>query len=183
MKSGLALALLLSLALVATRVPAWGAEPDPYKLLLYDLLDLDQQGLFEPQNHSPLAEVHARANLYVALRAKARTDTTDDRRYLKSFLLMGWIARVRNNFAVVEAFNTDFIQLFEAKPDETLKVMFAQDFLLIEMCTYLAKYFFFEKNDPQGHQAFENRHRAQMNAVLGHERTERCRDAFSQVKR
>ena len=80
---------------------------------------------------------------------------------------MGWIAREKSNFAVVEAFNTDFMELFEAKPDETLKVMFAQDFLLIEMCTYLAKYFFFEKNDPQGYQAFEDRHRAQMNAVLG----------------
>ena len=182
MKRGPVLALLCSLAFVAARVPAWGAEPDPYKLLLYDLLDLDQQGLFEPQNYSPLAEVHARADLYVALRAKARTDTTGDRRYLKSFLLMGWIARERSNFAVVEAFNTDFMELFEAKPDETLKVMFAQDFLLIDMCTYLAKYFFFEKNDPQGHQAFEDRHRAHMNAVLGHEKAKRCRDAFARVK-
>jgi hypothetical protein len=182
MKPGPVLALLLSLTFVAARVPAWGAEPDPDKLLLYDLLDLDQQGLFEPQNYSPLAEVHARADLYIALRAKARTDTTDDRRYLKSFLLMGWIARVKSNFAVVEGFNTDFMELFESKPNETLKVMFAQDFLLIEMCSYLGKYFFFEKNDPQGHQAFENRHRAQMNAVLGHEKAKRCLDALSRFK-
>ena len=119
MKPGPVLALLCSLAFVAARVPAWGAEPDPYKLLLYDLLDLDQQGLFEPQNYSPLAEVHARADLYVALRAKARTDTTDDQRYLKSFLLMGWIAREEAILPMVEAFNTDFMELFEAKPDET----------------------------------------------------------------
>ena len=176
------LALLLFLAVVATRVPAWAAEPDPYKLLLYDLLDLDQQDLFETQQHSPLAELHARADLYVALHTKARTDTTDDRRYLKSFLLLGWIARVKGNFAVVEAFNTDFKELFEARPDETLKVMSNQDFLLTEMCTYLAKYFFFEKKDPQGHHAFEARHRAQINAVLGHEKAKRCLDAYSRVK-
>jgi len=182
MKPGPVLALLLSLAFVAATVPAWGAEPDPDRLLLYDLLDLDQQGLFEPKNYSPLAEVHARADLYVALRAKAQTDTTGDRRYLKSFLLMGWIARVKSNFAVVEAFNTDFMELFEAKPNETLKVMSAQDFLLIDMCTYLAKYFFFEKNDPQGHQAFENRNRAQINAALGDEKAKRCLDAFSRSK-
>lgn len=174
--------LLLSLAIVAARVPAWAGEPDPYKLLLYDLLDLDQQELFELQQHSPLAEVHARAELYAALRTKARTDTTDDQRYLKSFLLIGWIARVRSNFATAEAFNTDFMELFEAKPNETLKVMSAQDFLLTEMCTYLARYFFFEKTDPQGHQAFANKYRAQMNAVLGQEKANRCLDAFSRVK-
>lgn len=182
MKAAPLVALLLSLTIVAARAPAWAAEPDPYKLLLYDLLDLDQQELFGPQQHNPLAEVHARDDLYVALRAKAQTDTTGDQRHLKTFLLIGWIARVKGNFAVVEAFNADFMELFEAKPNETLKVMSAQDFLLIEMCTYLAKYFFFEKNDPQGHQAFENRHRAQMNAVLGAEKAQRCLDAFSRVK-
>jgi hypothetical protein len=182
MKAGPGLTLLLVLAIVGARAPTWAAEPDPYKLLLYDLLDLDQRELFEPQQHSPLAEMKARADLYVALRAKARTDTTDDRRYLKSFLLIGWIARVRSNFAVVEAFNTDFMELFEARPDETLKVMSAQDFLLAEMCSFLAKYFFFEKNDPQGRQAFENRHRARINAALGQDDAKRCLDAFWRVK-
>jgi hypothetical protein len=182
MKAASLVALLLSLAIVAARVPAWAGEPDPYRLLLYDLLDLDQQELFEPQQHSPLAEVQARAALYAALRAKARSDTTDDQRSLKTFLLIGWIARVKGNFATVEAFNTDFMELFAAKPDQTLKVMADQDFLLTEMCTYLAKFFFFEKTDPQGHQAFENKYRSQMNAVLGQEKAKRCLDAFSRVK-
>src|SRR5690349_2950840 len=94
MKTAPLVALFLSLAILAARVPAWAAEPDPYRFLLYDLLDLDLQELLEPQQRNPLAEVHARAELYAALRAKALTDTTDDQRYLKSFLLIGWIARV-----------------------------------------------------------------------------------------
>src|SRR5215467_3266383 len=122
MKAAPVVALLLSLALIAAGVPARAAEPDPYKFLLYDLLDLDLQELLEPQQRNPLAEVHARAELYAALRAKARADTTDDQRYLKSFLLIGWIARVRSNFATAEAFNSDFMELFAAKPNETLKV-------------------------------------------------------------
>jgi hypothetical protein len=158
------------------------ADSDPFKLLVYNLLDLDQSELFEPQQHSPLAEFHAWTNLYVALRNKAQTDTTDDRRHLKSFLLVGWIARVKNHFATVEAFNSDFMELFESKPEDTLAVLSTQNFLLLDMCTYLAKYFFFEKNDPDGRQRWEARHRGQMEAVLGPDNTKRCFDAFWRVK-
>lgn len=182
MSVGIFLSLFLLVTSVVAADSARAANPDPFKLLLYNLLDLDQSELFEPQQHSPLAEFHAWTNLYVALRDKARTDTTDDRRHLKSFLLVGWIARARNHFATVEAFNTDFMELFESKPEDTLRVMSTQDFLLLDMCTYLAKFFFFEKNDPDGRLSWESRHRGQMDAVLGSDNTKHCLDAFWRVK-
>jgi hypothetical protein len=177
--------LLAQLLLVTAIIAADGAraaEPDPFKLLLYNLLDLEQSELFEPQQHNPLSELHAWTNLYVALRDKARTDATTDRRHLKSFLLIGWIARIRNQFATVEAFNTDFMELFESRPEDTLRVMATQDFMLPDLCSCLAKSFFFEKNDPDGRRRWEMRHRAQMTAVLGADNTSRCLDAFWRVK-
>ena len=43
-------AFLLVTSIVATH-SARAANPDPFKLLLYNLLDLDQSELFEPQQH------------------------------------------------------------------------------------------------------------------------------------
>ena len=75
------------------------------------------------------------------------------------------------------------MELFKSKPEDTLRVMSTQDFLLPDMCTYLARYFFFEKNDPDGRQSWESRHRGQMDAVLGPDNTKRCLDAFWRVNR
>jgi hypothetical protein len=168
----LALFVLVALA-PADRARA--GEPDPFKLLLYSLLDFDQRDLFEAEGHSPLAELQSWMHLYVELRDKARNDTS---RFLKSFLLMGWIARVKSQFATAEAFNTDFMAQFEAQPEDTLKVMAEQEFLLPELCRYLARFFFFERHDPAGRQPWVDRYFRRMNAVLGPENTSRCLDAF-----
>jgi len=158
------------------------AAPDLYRLLLYNLLDLDQRELFEPGEYSALAEMEARSELYLALRSKSTADSTEDRRHLKLFLLMGWIARAKNDFALVESFNTDFMALFEARPDDTLKVMAAEDFMLGDMCSYLAKFFFFEDRDPTGRVPWIDRHRVRMNSILGPERAQQCVDAFWRIK-
>jgi hypothetical protein len=175
----LALVLVAACAVAAERVRA--AQPDPTKLLLYNLLDLDQRELFEPQQYSPLAELNAWTDLYAALRDQARTDASADRRHLKGFMLVGWIARTRNHFATIGSFNIDLMELFEARPDDVLQVMAAQDFMLPEMCTYLARFFFYEKRDPEGRRQWESRHRKQIEARLGPDNAKRCLDAFWQV--
>ena len=158
------------------------AGPDASRLLLYRLLDLDQRELFASGEHNPLAEMQAWSDLYVTLRGKAKTDATPDRRHLKSFLLMGWIARAKNDFAIIESFNTDFMALFEARPDDTLKVIAAEDFLLPEMCAYLAKYFFFEDRDPERRGPWVEQFRSHLTATLGSERAQQCLAAFWRVK-
>jgi hypothetical protein len=75
-------------------------------------------------------------------------------------------------------FNTDFMAQFEARPDETLQVMVEQEFLLPEMCSYLGRFFFFEKHEPAGRQPWVDRYSGPMNAALGPENTRRCLDAF-----
>ena len=157
------------------------AAPDPHRLLLYNLLDLDQRELFEGQDYTPLLELQAWESLYVDLREKAGADASDDRRHLKSFLLMGWIARAKNHFATVEAFNTDLMQLFESKRDETLRVIGEQDFLLPTMCAYLAKFFFFENAKPEGRHAWLTANETPMRNILGAEKAKACFDAFNGV--
>jgi hypothetical protein len=170
-----------ALALCAIWAGGARAEPDPSKILLYNLLDLDQRELFEPQQHSPMAELNAWSDLYIRLRDQAQSDATDDRRHLKSFLLMGWIARAKGQFATVESFNTDFMRLFEARPDDTLRVMAEEDFLAPEMCTYLAKFFFFENGDPAKREPWMGTHRVRLESILGGERAKLCLEAFWRV--
>lgn len=171
--------LLLAALAVGT---ARAASPDPEKLLLYNLLDLDQRSLFEPDRHSPLAEMKAWSELYAGLRERAFADASEDRRALKSFLFAGWIARVKGHFATVEAFNTDFMRLFEARPDDTLRVLADEDFMLTDMCGYLAKFFFFENGDPGRRAPWVEKHRPRMESVLGPQRSSLCLEAFWRVK-
>jgi hypothetical protein len=159
------------------------ASPDPHRLLLYNLLDLDQRDLFEGQDHSPLAELQAWENLYVELRDKAGVDASGDRRHIKSFLLIGWIAREKNHFATVEAFNIDLMHLFESHRDDTLHALAALDFALPTMCTYLAKFFFFENAVPEKRHAWLAANEGAMRRLLGAERTNTCREAFNAVSR
>lgn len=176
------LVLVLAVACAVAADRARAAAADPYRLLLYNLLDLDQRELFEPGEYSPLAELNAWTDLYEALRDKARTDATADQRHLKGFMLVGWIARARNHFATIGSFNTDFMALYDARPDDVLAVMAAQDFMLPEMCTYLARFFFYEQRDPEGRRQWESRHRTRIEARLGPDNARRCLDAFWRVE-
>lgn len=115
------------------------------------------------------------------MREKALADTSADKRDLKTFLLMGWIARLKNQFGMVEAFNTDFMRLFEARPDETLHALAEEDFLAPEMCTYLAKFYFFENTDPDKRMRWMGAQRSRIETILGAERAKRCLDAFWSV--
>jgi hypothetical protein len=173
------------LLFLAGAVAGNGAQttaPDQYRLFLYKLLDLDQHELFDGEQYTPLAELNAWSNLYIKLRDAAQSDSTADRRHIKSFLLAGWIARKKGDFSTVEAFNTDFMRIFESKPKETLRVLAEEDFLLEDMCIYLAKFFFFEDNDPQQRHLFVNQHREEMSGLLGAERAKLCLEVFWQVE-
>jgi hypothetical protein len=97
-------------------------------------------------------------------------------------MLVGWIARARNHFATIGSFNTDFMALYDARPDDVLAVMAAQDFMLPEMCTYLARFFFYEQRDPEGRRQWESRHRTRIEARLGPDNARRCLDAFWRVE-
>jgi hypothetical protein len=177
-----ALAVVL-LACTLGAIRAGAAAPDPQKLLLYNLLGLDQRELFAPKDYTPLSEPEAWSALYGEMRDKALADASADKRDLKTFLLMGWIARVRNQFGTVEAFNTDFMRLFEARPEETLRVLAEEDFLVPQMCTYLAKFFFFENADPAKRTGWMDARRSRIEAILGADRAKRCLDAFWSVSR
>ena len=160
---------------------ASAAQPDPYRLLLYTLLGLDQQELFEPQEYTPLNELNAWSDLHAALLAQARTDHSQDRRHLKGFLFMGWVARSSGQFASVEAFNTDLMEIFEARPADVLQVLGEHDFLIEETCRYLAGFFFFEDGDPNGRAPFMDRHRDAFERVLGADQAHRCFEVFWRV--
>ena len=163
--------------------PGRAAEPDRYRLLVFQLLELDSAELFPPGEGGPIAEMKAQGALYGALREGARQDDTADLRRLKLFLLAGWTARVKNDFATIESFNTDLRALFEAEPERLLRALVEADFMLPELCTALAKSFFFGDARPDDRQPFLDRHRARMETILGAERTANCLAAFRSVTR
>jgi hypothetical protein len=174
------------LALVLSCMLAWGGaqaanQPDPYKLLVYTLLDLDQRELFSDDDYSPLLELKAWSDLYVRLREQAVKDNSKDQRSLKAFLLMGWIASAKSQFSTGGAFKTDFMELFEARPGEVLGAIAEQDFMLEEMCAYLARFFFYEDADPNDRRAFIDRHLSELESGLGAQGAAACLDSFWRV--
>lgn len=163
--------------------PAWAAEPDPYRLLVFQLLELDMAELFPPGEGGPVAEMKAQGALYGALRDGARRDETPDLRRLKLFLLAGWTARVKNDFATVESFDTDLRNLFEAEPERVLRALAEADFTVPELCTGIGKSFFFGDARPEEREPFLARHRARVETVLGAERAKACLAAIETVAR
>jgi hypothetical protein len=180
----LARAALIALAIGAGAAgPGRAAEPDPFRLLVFGLLELDSTELFPPGEGGPLAEMQAQGALYGALRDAARGDGTPDLRRLKLFLLAGWTARVKNDFATIESFDTDLRALLEAEPDKVLRGLAEADFMLPELCTGLGKSFFFGDARPEERAPFLARHRAQLETALGPDRTARCIAAIEAVTR
>jgi hypothetical protein len=164
---------------------AWGGaragQPDPYRLLVYNLLDLNQEELFSDGDYSPLAELNVWSNLYVRLRGQAAQDDSEDKRNLKTFMLMGWIASAKDQFAMFGSFKTDFMKLFEARPGGVLEIIAEQNFMMEEMCSYLARFFFFEDADPNARGPFIDRHRSELESVLGAQGAADCVDTFWRV--
>lgn len=169
------------LACLLPSVGAEAAQPDPYRLMVYNLLDLDQQELFRDGEYSPMLELEAWTDLYARLREQAATDDSSGRRSLKTFLLMGWIASAKSQFSMVGAFKTDLMALFEARPGEVLGVMAEQDFMLEDMCSYLAAFFFYEDGDPAARRAFIDRHLGEIEYGLGAQGSAKCLESFWRV--
>ncbi|MCV0397344.1 MAG: hypothetical protein K5872_19635 [Rhizobiaceae bacterium] len=170
-------ALVVAAVLLAS--PAQAA--DRSDLLIHHLLDLDQQALFG-DDYTPLAEMEAWGELYAAAREEAVADDSADRRGIKTFMLIGWIARQRADFGTIEGFNTDFKALFDARPNDVLAALADTEFMLPEMCRYLAGFFFFEDADPDKRQGFVDANTHRMERHLGEAGQAACLDAFWAVK-
>lgn len=142
--------------------------------IIHQLLDLDQSALFTPEDHSPLRELEAWAELYSSSFEQAMADNSEDQRGLKMFMLIGWVAFQRNDFGTMQSFTADFRDILDAKPAETLRAMAATGFMVPVLCAYLGRSFTFEDADPAERSPFLARHEEAMLKALGGEQGGPC---------
>ncbi len=68
---------------------------------------------------------------------------------IKIYLLLGFVAQLKAQVSISEAFSSDFYDIFVKYPDIVLDVLKQNPFLVLPSCYYLGNYFGFESKNAE----------------------------------
>lgn len=145
---------------------AAGPPPSDADLLVHRLLALEHPAFAAGEGYDALAELRAWEDLYLRSRDRALADAGPAHASVKTFLLVGWLAREQYDAATSEAFTGDLMPLYRARPGAVLAALADVPLLVTSTCDALGAWF-----------GFEDRHAGELPAFLAAER-ERIRAAL-----
>lgn len=146
-------------------------------VLLDYFLDIKKEKYFEKRNQTL---VYNELKAYKSIEAEyqkllertksASASDTDVRR----FTFFGFAAYHRHDAASMEAFDSDFMLVFNSNTEKVLDILALQPVLIKSSCYYLGTYFGFEDKHKGEQEAFYQKYEGLMLNKLGQENTSAC---------
>lgn len=178
--------IIVVVALFAGGTDQIFADSDDAGIILNRLLGIknkaytykDQHGVIQ---HDELMEYKGWSALYgkyAADLSRRKSASLDQIRYL---LMIGFVAKSRNDAAMSEAFSSDLVPIYTHNRDGILAVMRESPFLIPSTCYYMNNYFGFEDKNANKKPGFLADNEKIIVKVLGQEKGGKCLRQFGRI--